>query len=187
MTEPEAEREAESLAEGELEEINVSLGRWKLVPGVGLIFKPNRQTPGSIGAMMGFLMSFLFAPFVWSIVRAWWAWLTPVVLMALGAVVGIIVWGRFAFGVDIAARRIAYRRCGRVRHWELDETWEVGREKDDAIRLAPYGGTGPTIARSRGRVHLRSVHHGVVFHFIGGLGTDRVQFEDDLKRALGLE
>jgi len=187
MTEREAESGAEGLVREELEEINVTLGRWKLAPDVGLAFEPSRLTPGAIGAILGLLLSLLCTLFAWTITRAWWAFLTPVVLMAVGAVVGIMVRGRFRFSVDIIAKRIACRVGGQVRHWELDETWDVGRETDDAIRLAPYGGAGAPIHCTRGRVHLRSDHHGVVFHFIGGLGTDRVRFEGDLKRALGLD
>ena len=187
MTEHEAESAADDPVDGELEEINLPLGRWKLVPNAGLMFAPNRLTPGAIGAILGLAAAPLFTLLIWTITQAWWAWLSPIPLMALGAAAAIVVRGRFRFGIDIAARQIACRVGGQLRHWELDDSWEVGRETYETVRLAPHEGRGPTIARTRGRVHLRSRHHGVVFHFIGGLGTDRVRFEADLKRALGLK
>ena len=173
--------------EKEIEEINVTLGRWKLVPNVGLMFVPNRLTPAVIGAILGFIMSPLFTLLAWTSTHDWRVLLIPVALMAVGAAVGALARGGFRFGVDIAARRIVCRLAGQVRHWELDGTWEVGRETYEAGRLAPFERTGPLIACTRGRVHLRSAHHGVVFHFIGGLGTDRVRFESDLNRAVGLD
>ena len=188
MTERDAEREAAGPAvDEELEEINVTLGRWKLAPDVGLIFEPSRLTPAVIGATSGFIMSPLFTLLAWTSTHDWRVLLIPVALMAVGAAVGVMVRGRFRFGIDIAAGRIACRADGQVRHWELDGTWEVGRETYEAGRLAPHERRGPIIACTRGRVHLRSAHHGVVFYFIGGLGTDRVRFEADLKRALGLD